>query len=74
MATTVWTVVDTVWCERQGQHAQLLEQRVYPAEVLPGVEPAFQVRARKCSFDVDCNLAGFTCRWAFNNPNYDPFQ
>jgi hypothetical protein len=73
MAHSIWIEVNRVWCQRVGAEAALLEERVFPAEVLPNAEPAYHVRARKCSFGVDCNLAGFTCQYAFNNPNHDPF-
>jgi hypothetical protein len=73
MSKTVWTAVDRIWCDRMKQEAELLEQRVYPGDLVPDVDVPFQVRARKCSFDIECNLAGFTCRWAFSNPNGDPF-
>ena len=74
MTQSVWLVVDQVWCERAQAKADLLKERVYAGEVLPNVEASFQVRARKCSFGLECNLAGFTCKFAFNNPNYDPFE
>ena len=73
MASHVWQVIDKVWCDRMGQQADLLEERVFPADVLPDTEASFQVRARKCSLGQACNLAGYSCRWAYNNPNYDPF-
>jgi len=28
--------------------------------------------ARKCSSGLECNLNGFSCRWAYTNPNADP--
>ena len=73
MATVVWEVVDRIWCERVGQESDLLEERVYPDEVLPGAGRPFQARARKCAFGVECNLVGYRCRWSFTNPDYDPF-
>jgi hypothetical protein len=73
MAESIWLVVGKIWCDRAQAEADLLEQRVYAGEVLANAEAPFQVRARKCSFGTECNLAGFTCRYAFNNPNHDPF-
>ncbi len=73
MSVVMWEVVKQVWCNRMQQEAQLLEQRVYAAEPVPAVQASYQVRARKCSLGIDCNLAGYSCRWAFNNPNFDPF-
>lgn len=55
------------------QEAELLEERVYPADILPDVGAPYQVWARKCSLGVNCNLAGYACRWSFINPDYDPF-
>jgi hypothetical protein len=73
MSNLDWVIVGSVWCERLQQQAELLEQRLYPAEILPSAGAGYQVRARKCSHDIECNLSGYTCRWAFNNPNFDPF-
>jgi hypothetical protein len=73
MADSVWIEVDKVWCDRVSAEVALLEERVYPAEVLPDTGAPYQVRARKCTLGLDCNLAGYTCRYALNNPNYDPF-
>ena len=73
MADSIWLVVDKIWCDRAQAEADLLEERVYASEIVANVEPPYQVRARKCSFGLECNLAGFTCRYAFNNPNHDPF-
>jgi hypothetical protein len=73
MADSIWLVVDKIWCDRAQAEADLLEERVYASEIVPNVEAPYRVRARKCSFGLECNLAGFTCRYAFNNPNSDPF-
>lgn len=73
MAETIWIEVDKVWCDRVMAEAALLEERVYPAEPLRDAGTPYQVRARKCAYGLECNLAGYTCRYAFNNPNYDPF-
>jgi hypothetical protein len=74
MATVKWEVVDRIYCTRIGQQAELLEERVYPDEIAPMAGATFQVRARKCSFGVECNLDGFGCRWSMTNPDYDPFE
>jgi hypothetical protein len=73
MADSIWLVVDRVWCDRTQTAADLLEERVFPAEVLPDAKVPYQVRARKCSLGLECNLLGYTCRWSYTNPNYDPF-
>ncbi|MBL8058891.1 MAG: hypothetical protein JNK29_19455 [Anaerolineales bacterium] len=74
MTQTVWEVVDSIKCERTGETAQLLEQRVYASDPLPDVGRPFKVLARKCSTGGECNLAGFPCRWSYINPTYDPFS
>jgi hypothetical protein len=73
MATTIWEAIDTITCERTGEPAQLLEERVYLEDPLPDVGRPFKVRARKCSLGTECNLAGYACRWSYLNPSYDPF-
>jgi hypothetical protein len=73
MAETVWETIECFWCSQVRREAQRLEQRVYPHEVLPDVGRPYHVRARRCSLDVECNLAGANCCWAFANPNNDPF-
>lgn len=73
MSNSVWLVVDKVWCDRMKSEADLLEERVFPDAALLDANTPFQVRARKCSFGMACNLIGFKCQYAMNNPNYDPF-
>jgi hypothetical protein len=73
MSTTVWEVIDTIRCDRTGEKAQLLEERVYAGDPVPDVGRPFHVRARKCSLGGECNLAGYACRWSYLNPNFDPF-
>ena len=73
MATEKWVAVKNEWCDLIGKEVELLELRVYPADVLPEGQD-FQVKARRCSVDVTCNMAGFPCKWAFTNPDIDGFQ
>ena len=73
MSDSTWIVVDKVWCDRIKAEASLLEQRVFADEVGPGPNTLYQVRGRKCSLGLACNLVGYQCRYAFNNPSYDPF-
>ena len=73
MSDSMWLVVDEIWCDRVKAEARLLEERVFPAEELPATSGLYQVRSRKCSFSLECNQIGYQCRYAFNNPNYDPF-
>ena len=72
MAATEWVVARELWCEQAGRQARVLEQRVYPAEILPDTV-GFRVTARRCDRDVACNLRGFPCCWAFTRPELDPF-
>lgn len=73
MAVIVWEIVDRHWCDLAQQQAELLEERVYPGDPLPDPGALYQVRGRKCALAVDCNRAGYSCRWAWTNPDYDPF-
>lgn len=72
MAAQEWVTVKTIWCDRVAGEAELLEQRVYPSDRMSDVEP-YHVKARKCSLGLECNMAGYKCRWSFLNPMYDPF-
>ena len=73
MSDSIWLVVDTIWCDRMEAEARLLEERVYASEPVNGSPAPYQVRGRKCSFGLACNLIEYPCRYAFSNPNYDPF-
>ncbi|MEP7358920.1 MAG: hypothetical protein ABI847_16845 [Anaerolineales bacterium] len=73
MAKQVEEVISRIWCDRINQEAVLLEERIYPADMLPDVAVPFQVRARGCAFEQECRTVGFPCRWTGLNPNYDPF-
>jgi len=73
MSATEWFVVRAGWCEHVGREARLLEQRVYPAEILPDTL-GYRVTSRRCDWDITCNLAEFPCRWAFTRPELDPFE
>ena len=73
MATIIWESAARHWCDLQKCEAELLEQRVYPGDSLPDTRARYQVRARRCSLALDCNLAGYYCRWAWTNPDNDPF-
>jgi hypothetical protein len=73
MSTSGWVVTKRIWCERIGREARLMEWRVYPAEVLP--DPSgYRVLAQRCESATDCNLRGFSCKWAFTRPELDPFE
>jgi hypothetical protein len=74
MASIVWKTVKKIHCDCVGQEAELLEERIYLDDPFPDVGQPFQVRARKCSLGMDCNLAAHACRWSYINPNYDPFE
>ncbi len=73
MAATEWVIVDKKWCKRAGTEAVLMEQRVYPSEIIPDMS-RHRVLARKCSCDVECNLAEIPCKWSFTRPEYDPLN
>ena len=73
MTDSIWYIVDKRWCDRMQTEAELLEERAYGSELFPDPGSGFQVRGRKCSLGMACNLIGYPCRYAMNNPNYDPF-
>jgi hypothetical protein len=73
MATIVWETVDKIWCHRMEQPAELLEERVYFDDPIPDLGRPHKVRARKCSLGSDCHQLDYACRWAYTNPNHDPF-
>ncbi|HLE27401.1 MAG TPA: hypothetical protein VI793_04745 [Anaerolineales bacterium] len=73
MTQVDWITVSKIQCKRTGEEAALLEQRAYLGDPLPDVCQPYKVLARKCSTGEACNLSGFSCRWAYTNPNYDPF-
>lgn len=73
MAYATWHVRQTHWCEKLGTEAALLEQRVYPNDVMPDF-PGAHVSGRKCSRGIDCNLAGIPCPWAYSSFGVDPFK
>lgn len=73
MAGTEWVVVNRTWCDRAGADAVLMEQRVYPAEIMPDIS-GHRVIARKCSCATECNLAEIPCKWSFTQPAFDPFN
>lgn len=73
MAYQAWVTTSTAWCDRVDSEASMMEKRVYPSEIMPDF-PGYQVRARKCSLGIACNLAGFTCKWAYTELGSDPFQ
>ncbi|HCB50000.1 MAG TPA: hypothetical protein DEP47_10850 [Chloroflexi bacterium] len=73
MAHQAWVTTSSRWCEMVQAEAELMESRVYPAEVIPDF-PRYQIAARKCSYGTACNLAGFPCKWAYNETGNDPFE
>ena len=72
MAHAAWITVSTVWCDKVEAKADLMEYRIYPNEILPDF-PGYQVSARNCSQSIACNLDSIACKWAFTNPDTDPF-
>ena len=72
MAVEEWVTVKTQWCEVIGRVAELLERRVYPAAVMPDTA-SYRVLETRCSADIECNLLGCHCKWAFTDPVVDRF-
>lgn len=73
MARSEWVVVDSTMCPALQKEAHLLERHVYPGDVLFDLQRP-RINRRKCSLDLECNLAGISCRWAYTNPDNDPFS
>jgi len=73
MTTTKWVVVDKKWCEYIDMEATIMEQRIYPADVMPDTS-SFKVISRKCSANLACNLAEVPCSYAFTNPTTDRYE
>ncbi len=73
MTTTKWVIVDKKWCEYIDMEATIMEQRIYPADVLPDTS-SYKVISRKCSANVACNLAEVPCTYAFTNPVTDRYE
>jgi hypothetical protein len=73
MTTTKWVVVDKKWCEYIKMEATIMEQRIYPADLMPDTS-SYKVISRKCSANVACNLAEVPCSYAFTNPITDRYE
>lgn len=73
MTAVVMHVVDTVQCSRVHREVQLVEERLYPGDLVPDVGAPYRAVSHRCSSGVDCNLIGYPCRWSGINPNHDPF-
>lgn len=73
MAAAKWVVVEQKRCDLIGVDVTLQERRIYPADFLIDMVP-YQVAACRCSADIICNMAGYPCKWAYTNPDLDPFR
>jgi hypothetical protein len=73
MAGLTWREERRMLCPHPGVIARLLVQVISPNEILAD-GTGDHVHARRCSLDLECNQAGYPCRWAFTNPDLDPFQ
>ncbi|MEW5986966.1 MAG: hypothetical protein AB1791_10065 [Chloroflexota bacterium] len=73
MVREEWVVVARKWCDLIGREAEILEHRLYPADILPNTV-AYRVVARKCSADIACNIAEHPCQWAYTAPGFDRFE
>ncbi len=75
VASIVNHTLKTMVCDRIGREVSLVEERVYPADIIPDAGSVmYLVKNRKCTCGIDCNVAGFACRWSGLNPDYDPFS
>lgn len=71
-AKMTWVTVKKQYCAILEGEAELLEQRVYPADVIPDMEN-YRVTGHKCSAAVACNLKGCQCKWSYTGPTVDRF-
>lgn len=67
MADVRWVKIDGRWCELINRDIEILEERVYPAEIMPDLG-GYRVLACRCTAAIDCNLAGVRCQYAYTNP------
>ena len=75
MARIVKETIKQIYCDRLNRDVSLVEERVYPADFMPeSAGVAYHAQSRQCSFGIDCNRFGYSCRWSGLNPNYDPFE
>lgn len=72
MASEQWVTIGERWCECRQGPAQLFERRVIPSGIQQGLQSE-RVVERRCDCAIECNMAGYPCRWAFTNPENDPF-
>ena len=73
MAREVWITTSNRWCDKIQAEAHMMERRVIPANIMPDF-PRYRVTAKKCSLGTACNLAGYPCKWAYNELSDDPFK
>lgn len=72
MAVCVKIKVNRVWCDRMKREVDLIEERIYPDEAITGPAASYHVQGHYCTLAVNCNMAGYHCRWAMTNPEVDP--
>ncbi|MBI3169586.1 MAG: hypothetical protein HYZ22_13970 [Chloroflexi bacterium] len=73
MATKVWQVEKTKYCERMQETIAIEVEVVYPAEQLP--EQAPRIMARRCSKALECNcIERPACSLSGTNPDLDPVE
>ena len=73
MATKVWQVEKTKYCEHVQDTIAIETAVVYPAEFLP--EQAPRIVARRCSKALECNCIEHpACSLSGTNPDLDPVE
>lgn len=74
MAVEKWVTIRAQRCELSGLMMELRERRAYPSSgLLRAQSTDYVVRGYACTAAIRCNMTGVPCRWAFNNPDNDPF-
>ncbi|HUF39676.1 MAG TPA: hypothetical protein VMN57_14220 [Anaerolineales bacterium] len=74
MTAREWVSIQKIFCDRAGTEVILLEERIYPDDILPDAGAPYRVHQQRCSHWLECNLAGHPCCWSGINPGYDPFK
>lgn len=74
MAVMKWVTVARKQCDVTHREVELRELRVYSTtDTLTDFTGNYRVRACACTAAVDCNMAGVSCKWAYNAPDSDRF-
>lgn len=75
MTAVVLETIKQVWCDRRNDSASLLEKRVYLGDTIMNAGAGeYRVIGRYCAHDIECNVAGYPCKWSYLNSENDPYK